>query len=136
LPFLLTLLLIFVNWCRCFDYFVIWRHQRKRHERVKIAIDAFKHEKTCDFHSFLWMIFFISRNDFDFMRKILNFRIAHREVDYFDWVKIQIEFFVMILLKFIKNDHFSWMRNIVDFAEWMQKKIVKWAKMSNKFIST
>ncbi len=31
-------------------------------------------------------------------------------------VKIQIEFLVMILLKFIENDHLSWMRNTVDFA--------------------
>jgi hypothetical protein len=70
------------------------------------------------------------------MREIFISRITNREVDHFDRVKIQIKFFVMILLKFIKNDHFSWMKNTVDFAEWMRKWVVNWAKMSSKSIST
>jgi hypothetical protein len=82
------------------------------------------------------MISFISKNDLDFMRKIFISRIVNCEVDHFDRVKIQIKFFVMILLKFIKNDRFSWMRNVVNFAEWMRKWVVDWTKMSNKLVST
>jgi hypothetical protein len=120
--FLLIFLLIFVSRCWFFDHFVIWRDQQKEHEREKIAFDAFRNRETCEFHSSLWIISFISKNDLDLMREIFISRITNREVNHFDRVKIQIEFFVMILLKFIKNDHLSWMRNVVNFAEWMQNE--------------
>jgi hypothetical protein len=59
-------------------------------------------------------VFFHVRNHAFFMREILVFRIINREDDHFDQFEIQIEFFVWFFLKFIENDHFSWMKNAVN----------------------
>jgi hypothetical protein len=60
------------------------------------------------------IVFFHARNHAFFMRKMFVLRIINREDDHFDRFKIQIEFFVWFFLKFIENDHFSWMKNAVN----------------------
>jgi hypothetical protein len=59
-------------------------------------------------------VFFHARNDTFFMRKIFVSRIINREDDYFNRFRIQIEFLMWFFLKFIENDHFLWMKNVVN----------------------
>ncbi len=80
-------------------------------------------------------VFFHARNHAFFMRKMLVFRIIHREDDHFDQFKIQIEFFVWFFLKFIESDRLSWMKNAVDNKWWMRKWVVKKTKMRCKEVS-
>jgi hypothetical protein len=56
-------------------------------------------------------------------------RIINREIDHFDRIKIEIEFFVRFFLKFIENDRLSWMRNAVNSDWWMRKWVVNKTKM-------
>jgi hypothetical protein len=79
-------------------------------------------------------VFFHARNRAFFMREMLVLRIINREDDHFDRFKIQIEFFVWFFLKFIENDHLSWMKNAVNRKLWMRKWIVKKTKMKCKKI--
>ncbi len=77
-------------------------------------------------------VFFHARNHAFFMRRMLVLRIIHREDDHFDRFKIQIEFFVWFFLKFIENDRFSWMKNVVNNKWWMRKWVVKKTKIRCK----
>ncbi len=79
-------------------------------------------------------VFFHARNHTSFMREMLVFRIINREDDYFDRFEIHVEFFVSFFLKFIENDHLSWMKNAVNRKWWMRKWVVKKTKMRHKWV--
>jgi hypothetical protein len=79
-------------------------------------------------------LFFHARNHASFMWEMFVFRMINREDDHFDRFKIHVEFFVWLFLKFIENDHFSWMKNAVNRKWWMRKWIMKKTKMRHKWI--
>ncbi len=79
-------------------------------------------------------VFFHAKNHASFMREMLVLRITDREDDHFDRFGIHVEFFVWFFLKFIENDHLSWMKNAVNRKWWMRKWVVKKTKMRHKWV--
>jgi hypothetical protein len=114
----------FILWflCRLIQSFAMKRslHDRIRDEKTSWRWRFVIHncecfsscEKSCVFHT-----------------KHACFRIIICEIDHFDRFKIEIEFFVRFFLKFIENDHFSWMKNAVNSDWWMRKWVVNKTKM-------
>jgi hypothetical protein len=64
-----------------------------------------------------------------FCARHVYLRIINREIDHFDRIRVEIEFFVKFFLKFIENDRLSWMRNAVNSDWWMRKWVVNKTKM-------
>jgi hypothetical protein len=109
---------------------VIQSSEMKKTMRVRIRDEKTSWRSRLSFTTV--NIFFHARNHASFMREMLVFRIINREDNRFDRFRIQIEFFVWFFLKFIENDHFSWMRNAINRKWWMRKWIVKKTKMRRK----
>jgi hypothetical protein len=101
----------------CDEAIFAWSHSRRK-DIMKMTIVIHdceclsSCEKSCVFHT-----------------KHACFRIINREVDHFDRFKIEIEFFVKFVLKFIENDRFSWMKNAVNSDWWMRKWVVNKTKI-------